>query len=229
MNNNDKSHPQMPKDQQKIRTFGRRHGKRVSQRQQALLDNLLPVISPKSDEKAGKGFILEIGFGNGEHLREIALEHPNDIIIGAEPFINGVASLLSSMTSEEDNSVLDDYKNIRVWGDDVRKILETDSSDFIDLRFSKIYVLHPDPWPKARHEKRRLLNSEFLTLLASKLDQDGQIIIGTDHWEYYDWVLDQVKNTNLKIQTTEMDIIQTRYQKKNKAETSEPKYLVLSN
>ncbi len=216
-------------EKQEIRTFGRRHGKKVSARQSALLDNLLPVISPKSDEKAGNGFILEIGFGNGEHLREIATQYPDAVIIGAEPFMNGVASLLSAITNEADNSVKDEYKNIRVWGDDVRKILKTDSPDFVDLTFDKIFVLHPDPWPKARHEKRRLLNSDFLKMLSSRLSKDGQIIIGTDHHEYYDWVLTQVKNTKLKIKTTEMDIIQTRYQQKNKAGTDAPRYLVLSN
>lgn len=228
-------------EKQIIRTFGRRHGKRLSARQQWLLDNLLPIISPKNIEKAGKdntttptafaatpspakgNYILEIGFGNGEHLRDIAIEYPENIIVGAEPFMNGVASLLSAITNETDNSVMNQYKNIRVWADDVRKLL-----DDTDLKFNQIYVLHPDPWPKARHEKRRLLNSDFLNMLSSRLTQYGQIIIGTDHHEYYDWIIDQLPNTDLKIKTTDMEIIQTRYQQKNKAGTDAPKYLVLA-
>ncbi len=209
-------------DSQIIRTFGRRHGKKLSARKQWLMENLLPKIAPKTNES---GAILEIGFGNGEHLRELAIRNPNSIIIGAEPFANGVAALLSSITNESDNSVLDEYKNIRVFPDDVRLLLK----DFENVKFSEIWVLHPDPWPKARHEKRRLLNHEFLNLLSEHIEKTGKIIIGTDHWEYYDWIIEQLKQTNLKIQTTELDTIKTRYQVKNKAGTTAPKYLILGN
>jgi len=209
-------------DSQIIRTFGRRHGKKLSARKQWLMENLLPKIAPKTNES---GAILEIGFGNGEHLRELAIRNPNSIIIGAEPFANGVAALLSSITNESDNSVLDEYKNIRVFPDDVRLLLK----DFENVKFSEIWVLHPDPWPKARHEKRRLLNHEFLNLLSEHIEKTGKIIIGTDHWEYYDWIIEQLKQTNLKIQTTELDTIKTRYQIKNKAGTTAPKYLILGN
>lgn len=178
-------------------------------------------------KKAGKN-ILEIGFGAGEHVRSLALSNPDSIIIGAEPFMNGVASLLSAITNESDNTVKPEYKSLYIWPDDVRKILQSESPDFIDMRFDKIWILHPDPWPKARHEKRRLLNTEFLNLLATRLTDDGVIIIGTDHHEYYDWIMDQVKNSKLGIRNQESEIIKTRYQKKNMAGTATPKYLVLS-
>ncbi len=209
---------------QEIRTFGRVHGKKISNRQQYLVDNVLPDVLPNVNCENN---ILEIGFGNGEHLREISIEFPNNTVIGAEPFMNGVASLLSSISNEQ-NEILDDHKNIRIWADDVRKILNPENNEFIDIKFSKIFVLHPDPWPKARHEKRRLLNSEFLKLLSSRLMTDGEIIIGTDHWGYYDWVIEQLQKTDLKIKSDKMDIIQTRYQQKNKAKTENPKYLILS-
>ena len=90
-------------------------------------------------------------------------------------------------------------------------------------------MLHPDPWPKARHEKRRLLNHDFLNLLSTCLANSGEIIIGTDHWEYYDWIIEQLKQTKLKIKSTALETIQTRYQLKNKAGTTNPKYLILSN
>ncbi len=211
-------------EKQEIRTFGRIHGKKISARQQYLVDNILPAISPKFIEKAGKSIILEIGFGGGEHLRELAQMNPNAIVIGAEPFMNGVASTLSAITNESDNSLKDEFKNLYIWADDVRKMLAT-----FDFRLSTIYILHPDPWPKSRHEKRRLLNSEFLNLLSSRLTNDGKIIIGTDHHEYYDWILEQLKNTKLKLVTDDVKIITTRYQKKNMAQTAAPKYLVLSN
>jgi len=210
-----------------MRTFGRRHGKKLSTRKTWLMENLLPQITPKTDIYGKKSPILEIGFGNGEHLRDLAINNPNTIVIGAEPFANGVAALLSAITNESDNTLMDEYKNIRIHPDDVRLLLN--APDFKDVKFSQIWILHPDPWPKARHEKRRLLNSEFLKLLAKFLSMDGEIIIGTDHWEYYDWIVDQLKHTELKIKSTSLDIIKTRYQLKNKANTATPKYLILSN
>ena len=208
-----------------IRTFGRRHGKKLSNRKQWLMDNLLPQIAPKSIDFTEKSVILEIGFGNGEHLRDLSINNPKLIIMGAEPFANGVAALMSSITNESDNTLFEQYKNIRIHPDDVRLLL----NNFSNAKFSEIWILHPDPWPKARHEKRRLLNHEFLNLLSKHLSKDGKIIIGTDHWEYYDWIVEQLKQTTLKIKSTDLDIIKTRYQLKNKAGTSNPKYLILSN
>ena len=205
-------------EKQEIRTFGRRHGKKLSTRQQTLIDELLPTLIPKN------GDILEIGFGAGEHVRDLAHNNPEKTIIGAEPFMNGVASLLSAITDQKSNRVLDEYKNIRIWADDVRDFLRKNES-----KFEQIWVLHPDPWPKARHEKRRLLSAEFLNILSTHLATDGEIIIGTDHWEYFDWILEQIKQTNLSATIPDMEIIQTRYQHKNKAGTSAPKYLLLHN
>jgi tRNA (guanine-N7-)-methyltransferase len=205
-------------EKQEIRTFGRRHGKKLSARQQTLIDEVLPTLSPVD------GNILEIGFGAGEHVRELAATHPDTIIIGAEPFMNGVASLLSAITDDKTNRVLDEYKNIRIWADDVRDFLRQTKS-----KFEQIWVLHPDPWPKARHEKRRLLSAEFLNTLSKYLSDNGEIVIGTDHWEYFDWILEQIKKTNLSATVPDMEIIQTRYQHKNKAGTTAPKYLILHN
>ena len=209
---------------QDLRTFGRRHGKKLSNRKQWLMDNLLPEMTPKAKDLFGESLVLEIGFGNGEHLRDLALNNPDKIIIGAEPFANGVAALLSAITNESDNTLLNEYKNIRIWPDDVRLMLK----DFNNIKFGEIWVLHPDPWPKARHEKRRLLNHVFLNLLSKFMTKESSIIIGTDHWEYYDWVIEQLKQTNLSIKSTELDTIKTRYQIKNKAGTTNPKYLILS-
>ena len=189
------------------------------------MDNLLPKIAPKTADFDAKSVILEIGFGNGEHLRDLATNNPDCTIIGAEPFMNGVAALLSAITNEADNVLFDEYKNIRVHADDVRLLLK----EYSNTKFDEIWVLHPDPWPKARHEKRRLLNHDFLNLLSKHLSETGKIIIGTDHWEYYDWIVEQLKQTGLNIKSTSLDTIKTRYQIKNKAGTSNPKYLILSN
>ena len=205
-------------ESQEIRTFGRRHGKKLSTRQQTLIDELLPTLAPET------GDIWEIGFGAGEHVRDLAATHPDKIIIGAEPFMNGVASLLSAITDDKTNRVLDEYKNIRIWADDVRDFLRQTKT-----KFEQIWVLHPDPWPKARHEKRRLLSAEFLNMLSKYLSENGEIIIGTDHWEYFDWILEQINKTNLTATIPDMEIIKTRYQHKNKAGTTAPKYLILHN
>ena len=206
-------------EKQEIRTFGRRHGKKLSARKNLLMENILPKLAPNESEHID---ILEIGFGAGEHVRELALANPNKIILGAEPFENGIAALLSAIC-DDNNIVNDEYKNIRIWPDDVRLILNKNQ-----FSFSEIWVLHPDPWPKARHEKRRLLSAEFLNILSKHLASDGKIIIGTDHWGYYDWIIEQIPNTKLNINDSEIKIITTRYQKKNMAETAAPKYLVLT-
>ncbi|MBD5391218.1 tRNA (guanosine(46)-N7)-methyltransferase TrmB, partial [bacterium] len=156
---------------QEIRTFGRRHGKKLSARQQWLIENALPTPKPGD----ANGAILEIGFGAGEHVRDLAVTNPDKIIIGAEPFMNGVASIMSAITDAKTNEILPEYKNIRIFPDDVRDFLRA-----TDSKFEQIWILHPDPWPKARHEKRRLLQTEFIKLLASRLGPDGEIIIGTD-------------------------------------------------
>ena len=205
-------------EKQEIRTFGRRHGKKLSARKERLIETVLPKLLLNTSEN---NEILEIGFGAGEHMRRLADDNPTKIIIGAEPFVNGVAALLSGICDEND-AILPEYKNLRIWPDDVRLLF-----DKMKFQLSEIWVLHPDPWPKARHEKRRLLNADFLNLLGQNLAPDGRIIIGTDHWEYYDWILEQVKHTTLGIYDSNHETIKTRYQQKNMANTSAPKYIIL--
>ncbi|MDR0803915.1 MAG: hypothetical protein LBO08_02400 [Rickettsiales bacterium] len=209
-------------ENQIIRTFGRIHGKRLSARQQSLLDNLLPTLAPDTDCQM-PAVILEIGFGAGEHLMQLARDNPDAAVIGAEPYMNGVASLLSAMTEIHNDSVRPEYKNIRIWPDDARKLLSR-----INYRFSLIYILHPDPWPKARHEKRRLCNAEFLTELAAHLAPGGKIIIGTDHMDYYDWIADQVKRIELNAEPCAMNTIATRYQRKDMFGANTTKYISLT-
>jgi len=206
-------------EKQEIRTFGRRHGKKLSIRKQNLMTDVLPALRPGSDAD-----ILEIGFGAGEHVRALALQNPDKTIIGAEPFANGVAALLSSICDVASNAVMPEYKNIRIWPDDVRPLLHDEK-----IKFSQIWILHPDPWPKARHEKRRLLQVEFIRTLALHLKPCGEIIIGTDHWGYYDWILAQATQADVAIETPELDIIKTRYQAKNMAATDAPKYIIIKN
>ena len=94
-------------EKQEIRTFGRRHGKKLSARKQWLMDNLLSALAPSATDT--NTAILEIGFGAGEHLRELALANPTKTVIGAEPFANGVAALLGAIT-DADNRLLPKYE-----------------------------------------------------------------------------------------------------------------------
>ncbi len=209
-------------EKQEIRTFGRRHGKKLSARRTGLIENLLPKLAPTHDELSSGDAVLEIGFGGGEHVRALSLSNPDTIIIGAEPFMNGVAALLSDITMPDSDYIFMDYRNIRIHPDDVRQILGN-----TDSKFKQIWILHPDPWPKARHEKRRLLQTEFLQALLNHLSPDGEIIIGTDHWGYFDWIYERAITLNADVQTPDIDTIQTRYQNKNMAGTAAPKYLIL--
>ncbi len=211
-------------EKQEIRTFGRRHGKKLSARRTYLIDNVLPQIAPSDTELSRGDAILEIGFGAGEHVRDLAQHNPDAVIIGAEPFMNGVAALLSNITDVNTNEILPEYKNIRIHPDDARQILRG-----ANVKFKQIWILHPDPWPKVRHEKRRLLQTEFIKLLSKCLSPSGEIIIGTDHWEYFDWIMLRAHESGMNVATPDIDTIQTRYQNKNMAGTTAPKYLILTN
>ena len=130
--------------------YGRRRGRKLRVSMQQLLDTRLPKLrldpgaSPASQfDVEPDDLFLEIGFGGGENLAAIAAARPEAGFIGAEPFVNGVASLLRHI---EDG----DIDNIRIWDDDVRLIL----GGMTDRALAGAYVLFPDPWPKNRHAAR---------------------------------------------------------------------------
>jgi tRNA (guanine-N7-)-methyltransferase len=206
-----------------VRTYGRRHGKSLSARQKQLVENLLPGLFPRTTDHEPQATILEIGFGAGEHLLALAEQYPERVIIGAEPFINGVAQLLSKM-ADENGAVRPQYKNIFIFPDDVRRLVSG-----ADFRFSEIYILHPDPWPKARHEKRRLCSAEFLKEISALLSKGGKIVIGTDHADYYGWILTEAARANLIAKTGGVGVIKTRYQEKNMFGSEKTMYLTLFN
>ena len=116
---------------------------------------------------------LEIGFGYGEHLLHKAQLNPHIQYIGAEVYLNGIGNLLQNITAHN-------IKNISIWPDDVRILLEK----FPELLISKTYILFPDPWPKRRTNKRRLINKQFLSLLFSRMNKDFEIIIASDIADY---------------------------------------------
>ena len=125
---------------------------------------------------------LEIGFGGGEHLAGDARNNPDIDFIGCEPYVDGVASLLAEV--EEGG-----LANVRVFDDDARLLLPV----LPDARFSRIYVLFPDPWPKRRHRRRRILQAETLTDFA-RIAADGcELVFASDHMGYAAWTLAEVR------------------------------------
>jgi tRNA (guanine-N7-)-methyltransferase len=171
------------------KTYGRRCGRKLRSSKQELMETLLPKIQITigDDGKLGetfnptnyKGCFLEIGFGAGEHLALQAAEHPEILMIGCEPFINGVANLLEHI--EKDN-----LSNIRIYPNNALHLLGALPNDFLD----HIFLLFPDPWPKKGHHKRRFIQEETLTLLAQKLAPQGKLLIATDHADYFEWILE---------------------------------------
>jgi tRNA (guanine-N7-)-methyltransferase len=121
---------------------------------------------------------LEIGFGNGEHLADQAFGHPEVGFIGCEMFVNGVASLLRHI----DRLGL---ANVRVFDDDARLLLEV----LAPASLERIFLLFPDPWPKARHAKRRFIGPTNLTILGRLLADGADLWIATDDPGYARWTL----------------------------------------
>ena len=117
--------------------------------------------------------ILEIGFGNGDNTTFLASQNPNALIIAAEVYLSGIGSLLASISEHS-------FTNIKIFDKDVRELLLQVDQEIFD----EVYIICPDPWPKARHHKRRLVQHEFLKLLAKVLKKNGTVYISTD-WENY--------------------------------------------
>ena len=169
--------------------FGRRQGRAVKAYKQKLLEELLPKIRLSIRDEAEitcetpfdqyKSAFLEIGFGDGTHLVNLAKLHPETLIIGCEPFVNGVGSCLAKIKEEG-------IENIRLYDQAIQTILPLFGTDF----FEKIYLLFPDPWPKKRHFKRRIVTNENMALFLSRLQKKGVFLFATDHEGYREWALD---------------------------------------
>jgi tRNA (guanine-N7-)-methyltransferase len=121
---------------------------------------------------------LEIGFGGGEHLAAQAAANPDVGLIGCEPFINGVASLLRQI---DDRGL----RNVRIHADDARDLLDRLPDGVLD----RVFILFPDPWPKARHHRRRFVSRETLHALARVMADGAELRLATDHTGYGHWML----------------------------------------
>ena len=154
--------------------------------QQELLDRLYPAIVVPAEGEINSERLFgddrplhfEIGFGSGEHLASRADMLPDHGFIGAEPFLNGVATALGHVRDQR-------LANVRFWRGDALEVLDRVPDG--GLRF--LYLLHPDPWPKARHAKRRMVNDGPLGLFAAKLKPGGEFRLATDDPTYLNWAL----------------------------------------
>ncbi|HTK36110.1 MAG TPA: tRNA (guanosine(46)-N7)-methyltransferase TrmB [Caulobacteraceae bacterium] len=178
----DASHPP-------LRSFGRIKGRPIKPRQAALMDTLLPAIAlhpsagpvlPQVLAPDAAEAWLEIGFGGGEHLAAQAQRRPDVLLMGAEPFLNGAASILRHI----DEAGL---KNVRLHVGDARDLVAA----LPDASVERVFVLFPDPWPKARHHKRRIVQTEMVGELARILKPGGRLRFATDVADYADWALER--------------------------------------
>ena len=162
------------------RLYGRRAGHKLREGQAALVEDLLPQVAvPEGPLDATALFgkhcplELEIGFGGGEHLAGQAAMRPGSGFIGCEPFLNGVVSALGHIRD-------DGLSNVRLHMGDALDVLNR----LPDASLARVYLLHPDPWPKARHAKRRFMNPGPVDMIAAKLKLGGEFRFGTDHPVY---------------------------------------------
>ena len=128
--------------------------------------------------------ILEIGFGNGDNTIFLASQNPNALIIAAEVYLSGIGSLLASISEHS-------FTNIKIFDKDVRELLLQVDQEIFD----EVYIICPDPWPKARHHKRRLVQHEFLKLLAKVLKKNGTVYISTDWDNYAESMQEEIERT----------------------------------
>ena len=173
-----------------LRSYGRIKGRGLKPRQAAMLKAgaerlMLPdpaegPIEPKTLMPNLAATWLEIGFGGGEHMAEQAARRPDVLILGAEPFLNGVASAVRHV---EEGAL----SNVRILQGDARALLAV----LPDASLTRIFVMFPDPWPKTRHHKRRLIQDDVLAEMARTLVPGGGVRFATDWAEYADWALER--------------------------------------
>ncbi|MFT6580980.1 MAG: tRNA (guanosine(46)-N7)-methyltransferase TrmB [Alphaproteobacteria bacterium] len=168
--------------------YGRRHGRRLRPARAALLARNLESLSIDLSKASGSlpdlftppaaETWLEIGFGGGEHLAAQAQARPDIGFIGCEPFMNGVARLMSEIEAK-------DIGNIRLHADDARDLLDV----LPGASISRCFIMFPDPWPKVRHHNRRMVSTQNLNALARVLSDGAELRMASDHMEYIRWML----------------------------------------
>lgn len=197
----------------KKRVYGRKHGRPMHKGRTDVIETILPVLQIPKDKLKEDGTLnisslfpsplrgegqcggesrggedikklhFEIGFGNGEHLLYIMNEYPTHHFIGAEPYTNGMSAFLKSLPTPTP-------QNLRVHMDDALMVLNSLPDASVDF----LYILNPDPWPKTRHHKRRIVSEENLEIYARVLKDGATLIQTTDVDELAEWMLTKTIN-----------------------------------
>jgi tRNA (guanine-N7-)-methyltransferase len=214
--------------------FGRRKGHKLRLHQSDLIENLLPRLAldisrPSPPDLAGlfeppAGEVrVEIGFGGGEHLIAEARAFPDTGFIGCEPYVNGMAKILTQIEAH-------DIENIRLFAGDAAELLAWAPPRAL----ARIDLIHPDPWPKRRHWKRRFVQDATVAAMARVLKVDGEFRFVTDIDDYAAWTLKHLSRSADFVWTAERacdwrlpwaDYTMTRYGKKAEREGRRAAYL----
>ncbi|MBK67194.1 MAG: tRNA (guanosine(46)-N7)-methyltransferase TrmB [Rickettsiales bacterium] len=173
--------------ERKRKVYGRRMGRPLRGDRKKAIEETLPEIEVNLDDLKtldinNKNW-LEIGFGNGEHLVWQSKHNPDVHYIGCEPFLNGVSACAKQIDDE-------DVTNARIWPDDARMVLENLPNDSLE----RIFLLHPDPWHKKRHHKRRFLQTEMLTRFAELMKKGAILRMASDDPSMAEWMLEKALN-----------------------------------
>ena len=221
------------------RFYGRRQGRKLTPARARLIDDSLPKIMPTLPEaqkkldprslfpSSIKEIWLEIGFGNGEHLIAQAKANPDIGIIGCEPFMNGVSTCLAEIETHK-------IENIRIWPDDARLLLDALHPNGLN----RVFILHPDPWPKKRHKKRRLVQTELLNTLSSLMKPNAELRMASDAPNLVEWMLEKAfHHPNLEWMAKSADDWrkrpsdwpQTKYERKGLKSGRPPVYMIYKN
>jgi tRNA (guanine-N7-)-methyltransferase len=167
-----------PIDEPRRVLYGRRRGRKLRPGRAALVAELLPKIGVALPVALdARETWLEIGFGAGEHLAAQAEAHPDIAFLGCEPFFDGVAKLIAEVAAHR-------LANVRIFQDDARLLLDA----LPDASIARAFVLFPDPWPKVRHHKRRILSRDGFAKLARVLKPGAELRVATDDPDYLAWI-----------------------------------------
>ncbi len=214
--------------------FGRRKGHKLRSHQADLIEHLLPrlaldIAQPSPSDLAGlfdppAGEVrLEIGFGGGEHLTAEARALPDTGFIGCEPYVNGMAKILTRIEAHN-------IGNIRLFAGDAAELLAWAPPRSL----GRIDLIHPDPWPKRRHWKRRFVQDATVAAMARVLKPDGEFRFVSDIDDYCAWTLAHVARSSDFVWTAERacdwklpwaDYTMTRYGAKAEREGRQAAYL----
>ena len=214
--------------------YGRIHGKTLRAQQKADLETGLSALSLKGVTReenparrtldlgftGGRPLWLEVGFGGGEHLVHMAARNPEIFLIGCEPFVNGIAMLLGKLRDGQ-------IENVAIHPGDVRDLFDV----LPDACLTKVFLNYPDPWPKARHHRRRFVTPGYLTALSRACAPGAEFRVATDIPDYVRQTLEEVPQAGFELVRQAGrgeawdDWLSTRYEQKALREGRTPHYL----